>query len=407
MKIVLLDKEESQKIGGISVYTQRLYQHLISFRHQVSILRFTKKPTKEKNVYHIPYYLAEPRSFIVIPSEKALQIIRNHLAKIRPDLVYTCIGLSPLDFLLPWLCHDLKIPIAGVWHADFNYNPGAYQLLVKSVFVAYLPFCKQLDLLHVFSTKLAEFYINYGVAKKRVLVLPNGVDEKFYAPGASLFGKRRDVKTGILFLGRLTLQKNPTILIKSFLNLSPPPQTKLVLVGHGDQAATLQESYRDKRVIFTGVVLDEQRKLDIMRSCQIFVLPSRFEGMSLALLEAMSCGLACIASDAGSNKELLNKVGIVIPVARIGEELPLALRLCLENPEFVSLLGKKARQKIQKVYSQEIIFNQLIKAFETTISDYRKRGSPQTRPWPIDLKIDQKLRSVWQKAKKLSSYFEI
>lgn len=403
MKIVLIDKEEGLKIGGVVVYSERLLKHLKSHGHKVYILRFTRKKRVQKNIFPIPYYFAESRSFIVVPSEKTQGIIRNLLVRLKPDIVYTSIGLSPLDFLLPSLCHELNIPIAGVWHADFNHSLSSFQILAKSLFLAYLPFTKQLDLIHVFSQKLSDFHSSKGISPKRILVLPNGVDEKFYTPGSSEFAKRYNTHKNILFLGRLTLQKNPEVLIKSFLSLGELNGTKLVLVGHGELEEELREKYPEKSIIFTGVVKDEKIKKDIMRACQLSVLPSRAEGMPLALLEAMSCGLACIASDAGSNSELLDQAGIIIPSTRLKQELPVMLRICLEYPEITQILGKKARQKVVDQYSQEAIFDKLTSTFKKTISEYKKRGSPRSKPIDIGANIGKRLAIILKRLESVMS----
>src|SRR3989344_3825833 len=151
MKIVLIEKEESDVIGGIQVYNRHLYAYLTSRGHQVFIIRFTKKEEQNYgNIYNIPYYLqSENLFFIFAPSEKTFTLLRKYLKKIQPDIVYTTIGISPWDFLLPAICRNVGIPLAGVWHVDFNNNLDTYRLLIKSAFTVYLPFCKQLDLMHV------------------------------------------------------------------------------------------------------------------------------------------------------------------------------------------------------------------------------------------------------------------
>ncbi len=351
---------------------------------------------------HINAYKAED-DLLLGRDNQGEVILKKYLLKIKPDIVYISAGISPLDFLIPSVCHDLKIPIAGVWHADFNDSLSSMQVLVKSIFLAYIPFCRQLDMLHLFSDKLAKFHIRRGVKKERILILPNGIDQNFYKPGISEFGKHFNIKTGILFLGRLTLVKNPELLIRTFLKLDPPRSTKLILVGYGEQEETLREKYKDERIIFTGAVLDENKKLDIMRSCQISVLPSRAEGMPLALLEAMSCGMACIASDAGANSDLLNGCGIVIPFNKLKQELPLALKLCLDHFEFTEILGKKARQKIIDEYSQETIFARLVASLEKTIYDYQQRGLPKSKPIDINEVIMKKLTIIIKRLENLWS----
>src|SRR4030042_1532106 len=151
MRIVLIDKETSFKIDGIKIYNDRLRLYVTGKNHEVTTLRFAKKKIKEKDVYPIPYYLAEPRTYIFLPSEKTLPLIKKYLQKTKPDIVYTCMGLTPFDIFLPSLCHELKIPIAGVFHGDFSNSSGAYQLLAKSAFLAHLTIFKQLDLVHVFT----------------------------------------------------------------------------------------------------------------------------------------------------------------------------------------------------------------------------------------------------------------
>lgn len=397
-----MDKEEGHGIGGVLVYTDRLFNYLQKSGHSVSILRFSNRKKKAENIYRIPYYVAESRSFVFLPTEKSLAVIKKHLLHLRPDIVYTSIGLSPLDFFLPALCHRLNIPISGVWHADFNGSQSSYQLLTKSLFLAYLPFIRQLDLLHVFSGKLKKFYIARKVDGRKIIVLPNGADPRFYSPGISAFGKRKKIKTGILFLGRLTLQKNPEALIRAFLELRPSPGIKLVIVGHGELENQLRERYESDNIIFTGLITDEVKKRDIIRSCQIFVLPSRFEGMPLALLEAMSTGLAAVGSDAGANSELLAGAGIVIPVSRINQELPLALRLCLDYADFRSALGRKARRRIQNSYCQDRIFQNLTSELISAARDFRPKAHTDKDLTDFNFRVSEKIKSVWKKVAALN-----
>lgn len=404
MRILLIDKEEHHKMGGITVFTSRLCSYLQRRHHEVYILRFSNKKIRQKNIYSLPYYLAESRTFIVLPSEKTLSLIKYYLTKIHPDIVYADIGLSPLDFFLPSLCHSLSIPITGVWHADFNYSSGAHQLLAKSLFLTYVSFCKQLDTLHVFTDKLATFYIQHGVKKQNIIVIPNGVDSKLYSPGPSDFARKHNVKFGILFVGRLTLQKNPSALLDAFVHISKSHNAKLVLVGHGDQEETLRQEYHHKNILFTGLVKDEKKKIDIIRSCKVFVLPSRFEGMPLALLEAMSTGLACIASDAGSNSEVLQQAGLIIPVSQIQNQLPFTLEMLLKHPEIIKLLGSKARKQVCNYYSQDLIFQKLTDSFTNTIRKFKAQPST-TEDVLFDLRIGKKVKTILDKLKILSDDF--
>jgi glycosyltransferase involved in cell wall biosynthesis len=158
--------------------------------------------------------------------------------------------------------------------------------------------------------------------KPKKVTLPNGVNTTLYSPGPSTFAKKHKMKRGVLFLGRLTAVKKPELAITSFLRTNPSRDTKMVVMGSGELEDTLKEKYESSQIIFTGAIKNEKQKIDIIRSCQVFILPSVLEGMSLALLEAMACGLACISSDAGNHAEVLGKAGIIVPQKHLSHQIP-------------------------------------------------------------------------------------
>ncbi len=404
MKIVILEKEEMAGIGGVGIHNKRLKEYLSQNGHSVFIIRFTKSYKKEDGVYGIPYHLGEERSFIIVPSEKSINLLKSYLTKLKPDIVHFCVGISPLDLIIPSICHDLKIPIVGIWHGDIGSAHDAYSLLAKSIFLAFLPVCRQLDNLIVFSEGLKDFYNNRGVDKNKLSVIPNGINTEFFKPGPSLFKKKYSIKNAVVFLGRITLVKDPRVLIESFLEINPP-DTKLIIVGTGDLLIKLKNNFKDDRIIFTGLIKDEKTKLDILRAGNIFVLPSRFEGMSLALLEAMSTGLACITTDVGNNGALLKNAGITIPASHLKTNLTIALKILMENKILQKSLGLAARKKVVKYYSQTNIMPQYLRLYEKTIAGYKTRGCPQSKPIEINMEIRKKLNSLWQKAKKLGETY--
>ena len=68
--------------------------------HDVHIIRFAKHPHNRRHISEIPYYIAEERSYILVPSEQTLAIFTKKLQSFKPDIVYTQAGLTPLDFFL-------------------------------------------------------------------------------------------------------------------------------------------------------------------------------------------------------------------------------------------------------------------------------------------------------------------
>lgn len=105
-------------------------------------------------------------------------------------------------------------------------------------------------------------------------------------------------------------------------------------------------------IIWLGFVADEDRRIEILRGADVFVLPSLVEGLSLSLLEGMSCGLACLATDVGADGEVLEKgAGVVISTKTARSQLRTLLPVLQDHPELTTLLGQKARQRVLDRYT--------------------------------------------------------
>lgn len=114
--------------------------------------------------------------------------------------------------------------------------------------------------------------------------------------------------------GRLTAQKNQSVLIRALpLILQAVPEARLKLVGSGEDASTLRALAMrlncDHRVEFAGEIPDPHAEYS---ACDLVAQPSRWEGCSYAILEAMSARRAIIASTAGGTPELLADAGVLL-----------------------------------------------------------------------------------------------
>ena len=89
-----------------------------------------------------------------------------------------------------------------------------------------------------------------------------------------------------------------------------------------------------------------------MQIAEVFILPSLVEGLSLSLLEAMSTGTACVATDAGADGEVLdNGAGIVISTDNVSKQLKTIIPILVEHPSFTKYLGSKARNRVLEKYT--------------------------------------------------------
>jgi glycosyltransferase involved in cell wall biosynthesis len=152
-------------------------------------------------------------------------------------------------------------------------------------------------------------------------------------------------------VGRIDPEKNVDVLLSAFLDADPPASSRLVVVGGGVERRRLERRYADRRVLFTGVVTEERERIDILRASDAFFLPSSVEGLSLAMLEAMACGAATVATDVGNDGDALRGAGVVLDPSHLESELRAAIRLLVDAPEVCRLLGRLARERAVQRYS--------------------------------------------------------
>ena len=302
---------------------------------------------------------------------KLIDLLRRH----EVDLVHVSLAFSSLDFNLPRLCHQLGIPIVATFHVPYDTRFSVWRGISAAVYRIYAQALSDCDAVIIFGETQREILAGLGVPRNVIRVLPNGVDVDRYRPGPS--GKREELGAARLFsyIGRLDPEKNVDVLLAAFLEAEPPPSTRLVVVGGGMEARRLERRYADRRVAFTGVITEERQRIDILRASDAFFLPSTVEGLSLAMLEAMACGAATVATDVGSDGEALRGAGIVVDPSRLDAELRLAIRLLIESPEVCSVLGRLARERAVERFSLAANLDALLALYLDLLS-VRPRPAP-------------------------------
>ena len=314
-------------------------------------------------------YLVKSQVY-TIPSPRAQRELRESLERLKPDIVHASLTLSPLDFRLPELCQQLGVPLVATFHPPFdaglrNITAGTQQLTYQ----LYAPALAKYDRVIVFSQLQADVLIRLGVPEQRLVIIPNGVDINRWSPAipnspSPLLQKVRErigPKRIFLYVGRLATEKNVEALLQAW-RVADPRDSRLVIVGDGPLRSSLVNQYDDASVIWWGYEPDQGTRIALMQCAEVFVLPSLVEGLSLALLEAMACGTACVATDAGADGEVLNDgAGIVMSTQGVTSQLRTLLPVLLEQPVLTAELGRKARERALDRYT----INRNIDAIET------------------------------------------
>lgn len=362
---------------GNVTYSREVTNVLLERGHQVSFLHFAQEQEEPDNWPDCPEvslpFLYKSQVY-TIPTLKAAKVLSQSLRQLKPDLVHASLTLSPLDFLLPDICEELNLPLIATFHTPFA-GKGAKlksgtQLLAYQL---YAPFLVNYDRVIVFSQVQRELLARLGLLAENIAVIPNGVEIQKYSPGSSKIKSRFKAKRLFVYQGRLAPEKNVEPLLRAWKHSEMRPDSKLLIVGDGPLTASLEPFYGPEHGIhWLGFIAEEDRRIEILRGCDVFILPSLVEGLSISLLEAMACGVACLATDVGADGEVLEEgAGVVLTPRRVESQLRTLLPLFQDHPELTTLLGQKARQRVVERYTLSQNITQVEKLYAQVLEQRR------------------------------------
>jgi glycosyltransferase involved in cell wall biosynthesis len=207
--------------------------------------------------------------------------------------------------------------------------------------------------------------VKLGVPQEKLAVIPNGVDVQKYSPGASTLKSQFNAQRLFVYQGRIATEKNVEALLRAWKQSELGDSSKLVIVGNGALSASLMPFYGEEyNIIWLGFIANEQQRIEILQAADVFILPSLLEGLSLSLLEAMACGVACVATDAGADGEVLeNGAGVILNTRWVTSQLRTLLPQFRDHPEWTTLLGQKARARVLERYTLSRNITQLEKLY--------------------------------------------
>ena len=203
----------------------------------------------------------------------------------------------------------------------------------------------------VFQTTRAKDYFNSKIQRNGVII-PNPLKPM---PEATYDQTKR-----IVTVGRLSEQKNHKLLIDAFEKIHRDyPDFSVDIYGEGSLRNELQAYIDDKKLTASVHLCGKVDNVpEMIRDACMFVLPSDYEGLSNALLEAMGIGLPCITTNcAGSDDAIRDgENGLIVPV---GDEAAMehAMRRLLEAPEQATEMGRNARRSMER-YGVESVVDQ-------------------------------------------------
>jgi glycosyltransferase involved in cell wall biosynthesis len=242
----------------------------------------------------------------------ALRALRGLAQKVQPDLIHSHSSKAgALARMLPWL--GIKAPQLYTPHAYWGMRPGGTRTDV--IFNTIERLLGRMGSTLVVSSGERDFAVRrLRVPSGRVHLLPNGVDTELFAPIPMPEKRRLRAALGLPtegqllgFLGRSSAQKDPLTLYQAFARAFPSGPVALFHVGRGELDRDLERLVASLGIgdrVFRRPYFS--KPVEFYRVVDGFILTSRYEGLSLAALEALSCNLPLILSEAPGNLDLLS-----------------------------------------------------------------------------------------------------
>lgn len=297
----VLHIEITNQIGGIERFLYSLYQSINHKLVQFDFITTTKEPAFAENLKGMGARIFTVTSYTQNPFQ-----YYSDLKRIMQQENYEIVHIhkNSVANILPMIIGDrLKIKTLIV----HSHNTAS----TRGFFFDLLHYINRNKLAHRATTLLAcseqaavWLYGNTIVKSKKATIIHNGIDAEQFRFNETIRQSYRDHlningKFVVGHIGRFTNQKNHDFLLDIFKEVySRNPQAVLLLIGSGELKQAVQDKVNrlglNDAVRLLGVRHDVSQLMQMM---DVFLFPSRYEGLGIVLIEAQAAGLKCVASD--------------------------------------------------------------------------------------------------------------
>lgn len=303
------------------------------------------------------------------PASKLLRALISPLAvwKVRDDLKLMDIlkanqmwgGWAPV--LAKWISGKPLIVRNGFELYQFTIMQRHSALRRAFIYALSWMTYKSADLICVATEEDRQFVIKtFAVAPEMISLRPNWIDTDRFSPQAVTVKDNR-----ILFVGRLTEQKN----LKELISAVAGTPWSLDIAGDGELKDELQAHAQKTgaQVMFLGSLPNDQLPV-LYCSYPVFVLPSHYEGNPKTLLEAMSCGCACVGTDVPGIRNLITDRKTGVLSAPVATGLKEAITTLMNDAGLRRSVGQAARKQIIETQTLDSLVARELASYTTLMS---------------------------------------
>ncbi len=345
----------SAGFGGASMHVLQLLKYMRSLGHEVGLVSspdkrlITEAKTAGVKVFENPYFV---RRFHMLNDVRAFIPVYRAIKDFKPDIIHA---------------HSTKAGvIARFWSAVLGiksviFTAHGWVFTEGKRYIERWVTAQVEKLMAKFTTKIicvSEFDKNlalkFNIApESKLITIHNGVDPMVFAESLkSKNFKKFDNEIYITFVGRLAPQKDIFLLIDA---VEPIDGIKVLVVGDGELRNKVEKYISEKKLNNKIKLLGERFDVpDILAQSDIFVLPSKWEGLPLTIIEAMMSKLPVVATAVGGVPELVDDgiTGILVPPGDV-KALRFAIKKLVEHPDLRIKMGENGHKKAMEKFKLE------------------------------------------------------
>lgn len=370
MQILILADIPPWVIGGAEMQAWRLAQAWQKAGHDVEIAGHRIPEVQQEGIrlYHLPVFKRAGRALRGMTYFMSLAWFlvvrkRNHY-----DLIYCrFLGEAALCAAVMKALRLVRVPLVAVPAAAGNQGKADLALLrslpASDRLIALLS--QQCDCVNYIAPNIEQTFRSVGLSPKMVTRIPNGVE----LPVVEL---QRDLTKKLLFVGRLSEEKGLDLLLTALSRLYESGQIfHCTLIGDGPLRCALETQVVQLGLSDFVSFLGAQPPAVVwakLSEAWAFILPSRYEGLSNAALEALAHGVPCVLSRCGGvDAYLTEESGWVFEVGDT-RALEHALRAALTlPPERRAAMARACRRLVEMHFSLEKVASQYLECFEVLL----------------------------------------
>jgi glycosyltransferase involved in cell wall biosynthesis len=340
-------------VSGISTMVNIIIQN--NRKHHYSHYELGKTDKQRNKIIRIYTIIKQLLYFPIFIKQNQIQIVHQNLPFDPKGVIR--------EYLINLWCRLFKVPVVLHLHGGQFISHGTVNVILKKIIYSLFYSSRQVIVLSEIEKKILDEKFNYSNAN----VLPNSID-------LSKFDKLKNNELHdppiLLYLGRIEKNKGVFELIDALKDLKKEFSFKFILCGTGPLAQYCTIEF--KKILgddfnYLGVVTGED-KINTIKLSNIFILPSYFEGMPMALLETMAAGVIPIVTNVGSMKHIIKTGynGFLVRPEDSGD-LFMSIKALLSSPEAFPQISENASKTIFEKYDINNYMAQLNLIYETSL----------------------------------------